>query len=543
MPSASDPTYQTALALMTEGRGLRQAPDSGVSGLWRPSLRGMVDSRVSTPETYFDFYLNVVPDPDEAYRLNPDFPRIVRQHPAVQAAMRKRCTTVASFPDRWEPNPDAKDQHAAKEVARYVEWAWRQLPDLPKLYYLLQYHGVLEGGIGVEFVWHREATGVVRPSKWYPVHKSRVVFDRMGNRAMLCRSAPVWGAYVSLDPRNLPAGPVPPGETAVPESLYPPGKWLYHQYLTAPGAWYEPGLEGYQYYGLGEDVALYYPVTFEVFGAKLRMKFIEKYGIPPMRMWYASASQFRDDWRKVATSARGESLAVFPGVAGSEQTLKSNYHLEDVEPPKASFDMFQNLSDHCGRLIDAILLGSADENQRGEHGGYSDHVSRQESGPQIVYRFDARNISGTIGRELAGPIARGRFPNLPNEYVPVHKLEPKEEKDQAAQLDNIEKASKFISVPKDFVYDAAGIPRPQNGEETIGGEQAQPMPGMPGMGGPGGMPPPQGQPPKGPQQQPPGRPGMPQPQRQGPNRGPGQRRGGVGHQGGAGAVAGREGHR
>src|SRR4051812_163278 len=85
--------------------------DSGMGGLFRPFAKGQDGARTATLETLYDFFIDSVPDPDEALAQDPGFLDKLHAHPDVVAAMRKRELTVASMPDHIESNPDAPDQH------------------------------------------------------------------------------------------------------------------------------------------------------------------------------------------------------------------------------------------------------------------------------------------------------------------------------------------------------------------------------------------------------------------------------------------------
>src|SRR6185312_11818097 len=91
--------------------------DSGMGPVRRPSAHGQEGGRIATPETLFDFWINTVPDPDEALSFDPDFLNKLYRHPDVCAAFEKRAHTVAQFEERVEANPDAPDQKLAEKIA------------------------------------------------------------------------------------------------------------------------------------------------------------------------------------------------------------------------------------------------------------------------------------------------------------------------------------------------------------------------------------------------------------------------------------------
>ena len=109
----ADPAELKTIQYLTEGGSYRMPVDSGMGELYRPFGGASQGGRVSTLETLYDFWINDVPDPDEALRLDPNIRQKMRMHPDVVSAMRKRELTVASFPESIEPSPDATDKHTS----------------------------------------------------------------------------------------------------------------------------------------------------------------------------------------------------------------------------------------------------------------------------------------------------------------------------------------------------------------------------------------------------------------------------------------------
>lgn len=435
----------------------KQLPDSGMGPLTRPFARPD-GGPVSTLETLFDFFIDDVPDPDEALKLNPKIREQLRMHPDVVSAMRKRELTVAGFPDRIDPNPAASNQDAAKFIAGEVEKVWRNLPNLHHLYQQME-SAVMDGGIGLEFIWRREGQ-VEFPFRWQAIHKSRIVYDRLGNMAIRTRYQPVWGAYVAANAENINEPPL----------IFPQGKFIYHMHRMEPGTWDQPELEGYRYFGVGEDVSLYYVITFDVFVLKFRMKWLEKFGMPPTDVYYPdSMPQYQSNLKSIAAQVRGESVCTIPRMAGKE--INSLFEVKTREVPKMSYDAFESFSERYTKpRVDSILLGSAEEGQKTDgKGGYSDHVSRRDSGPQVWFKWDATNISSTLNAQLIPAITRGRFPNIPQDLIPIHRIEPKEERDRLQELQLIEGGSKLVPLAESEVYERLGYRKPNVDEKTISG--------------------------------------------------------------------------
>jgi phage gp29-like protein len=440
--------------------------DTGTGYIYRPTAGGETGGRVATLETFFDYFINSVPPPDEAKALDANIEQKLRMHPDVAGAMEKRIVTVASMPWRVEPNPDGPDKELAKQVAAYCSQVLKQMNNFQGAIEILQ-NAVLIGGQGLEFVWHRDANGVEYPVEYWPVHMSRVLFDRLGNMSLLTRDNAVWGAYISSDPQKQYS------------KILPRGKFLYHIYRMGQGTWAAPQLEGYIYYGIGIDVALYYVITFDIFCLKYRMKFMERYGMPPLVLYYPENRTMSKQVVSIAASLRGESVTTIPKLMGSgtSDNVNSLYKVDQLLPPSMSVDMFERFNDgYTKPRVDNIILGSGEESQqldgRGSQGAYN---GRRDGGANILFRRDANNVSNSLTRQLMPPVALGRYPNLPPEYWPLFVIAPKEEVDRVQEAEIINSAANLVKVPVEHIYRMLDIPRPKidpetgQEEETVGG--------------------------------------------------------------------------
>src|SRR6185437_5442739 len=133
-----DPVTTATYRLFAEGGAYRIPADSGSGNLYRPMAVPEREGRVATPETFYDFFINDIPNPREAKKFDPLIDQKIRMHPDVRAAMAKREKTVASYPDRIDPNPLAPDQKMARYLAKEIEWAFRQIGNITNLYVWLQ---------------------------------------------------------------------------------------------------------------------------------------------------------------------------------------------------------------------------------------------------------------------------------------------------------------------------------------------------------------------------------------------------------------------
>lgn len=481
-----DPQIKATYWLFSEGGAYRVPTDSMIGDMMRPMATSDAEGRISSLETFYDFFINDVANPREAKKFDPDIDQKIRMHPDVRAAMAKREKTVASYPERFDPNPLAPDQKLARELANEIEWAWKQIPNIQQLYVWLE-QAALCGGTGVEFAWHREASGIQRPVKWYPVHQSRFSMDRLGNMALRTRYDPAWGAYVSPNPSDLVRRLIDPQKQLLERIDAIPGKFMYHVYRQEAGTWDEPDLEGYTYWGIGEDVALYYPVVWDWLVLRMRMKWLESYGDPPIDIFYPESMDeiVGPSLKKIASKARFGSVNTLPKTPGLPHE-QGPYEIIQRDVPSMSYDAFASFSDGWAeKRINKVLLGHAEASQKSEKGAFSEEMARQSAGPQVFFTMDAKLISNTISTQFLPAMFRARFPNAPLIYCPIHVLEPKEERDRKEEVEILEKACAMLDISRDEAYERLGYRTPNPSDELI---QPKANPMDPAMGAGDGQP-------------------------------------------------------
>lgn len=497
MSSLPTPIDVRTVRMMREGSPHRIPVDSGTGMLNRPTATSG-GGRLLTLETLWDYFLDMVPDPDSALAQNPEFDEVIRQQPDVHACMRIRELTVASLPARIMPSiAKSIDKNFAQIVADYTNDVLEDLPNRVELYRQMQ-RAVLYGGHGHEFLWAK-VDGANRPVQFFPVDKSRFVFDRLGNLAILTRETPVWGSLVAPDP-NRPYAALkkdgPNGESIWPT---PPGKFIYHKYMAEGGPWYRPASEGYIYWGRGENTHLFIPVSFDQFVLRFRMKWLERHGMPLAILYYNDADGVSTEVQRIVNSIRGEGVVLIPRPPGTGME-KDYYTVEWQEPPGTGVEAFSRFQEEwVTPRIEKILLGGANLLSVGDNGSYGATVDQRDAGARIVFRYDAINIDDTITRQLIPHIVQAKWPGLPQSYFPRHVLAPEEIEDQETRLSVLSQAAQLVPVREDDIYAAANITRPKKTldrktgqmiEEPCvftggnqGGGAEDMLSGLPGMGG------------------------------------------------------------
>lgn len=448
--------------MMLGGQPIFIPADSGSGTLGQPHAIGESGGALTGFETLYNFYLNWVPDPDEALAQDPDILSKLHNQADVMQCMQKRKLTVRALPWKVQPNKYAEDKELAQKLADYAARVFDGINTLRDFIQQCQ-EAILAGGVGHEWMWQTEADGTERPVESIAIHKTRLLYDRLGNLLLRTRSDPVFGVYLGANP----------GNEQLAKGL-PAGKITYWAYEKIPGEWFKPELEGYRYWGRGLDVPLYYAVTFDQYVLRFQMKWLEMYGIPPRLLYYSNALGGSDKSmaETVARSLRGGAVTSIPRPPGTGKEYDF-FKVEDMPVPAPSYDAFNQFYEKRTKpAINGIILGSADEMGQGDKGGYAGHQSRRDSGPMILFKADAENINQTINRQLMPAIFRRgprQYRNLPWEYMPRFQLIAEEEKDRLQEATILQTVTQFMPVVEDEAYDRVGFRKPSPDDKVIGG--------------------------------------------------------------------------
>jgi hypothetical protein len=457
-----DATMATTEAFRIQIRGGAVTSPRQMGDLYRPLLVGSEDERLTNLQTLYDFWIDNVPDPDEALAQDPNILEKLHNQSDVVACMEKRAKTVAGFGWKINPSKSGGDEQLAHKIAQYVASVFDRI-NMMRVIEEMQ-RGILPGGVGHEWLWHKEADDSYRPAVAHAIHKTRILFDREGNLCLKTRQNPVYGSYTGYNPTD-PSKAITSLINGVPH-----GRITYHMYRAEPGTWYKPQLEGYSYFGRGLDVDLYLPVTFDQYVQKAALKWIEKYGNPPTFIYHPSndGPAVKAQMALVLASLRGESVVTIPRDTG--ENYDNRYHIERPPIPGPAFDAFTSFYEKRTRpAIAAIILGSGDELIKTKSGGYSDHVSRRDSGPMVLFKADSNNIENTLNSQLIPSIVRrGPFGNaIPFELFPKFELDCREERDRMQEASIIERVSKIVPLKETEVYDRIGFTPPEKDDRTI----------------------------------------------------------------------------
>jgi len=441
-----------------------QVQDSGIGYVTRDTLTGPTGGRISTLETYYEFWLDWVTDPDAALQNDPLFLERGMANPYVRAAMNKRSLTLATLPVTFQPS-DARniDRDLAQKVSDYVSDVWRLIPDKHQLYSDLIEQSVWGGGHGIEFVWDNYE-GALVPRQWFPVHKSRLVFDRQGNMALLTRQQPIWGSYINQAPTSITS------MSNVSAIATPMGKFIYHKYKSKGGTWYRPLDEGYFYYGQGEDRWLYTLITFDAYALGYWMKWLERFATPTAMMTYNMADPNARNYAiQAMQQLKNGAVVAMPYAPQAGANGIKQFELAFQEASSLGYDAYFNFTtQYVKPRVNEILLGGAESMQTGETGSFGANVEQKNAGENVYFAYDALNLDSTFNRFLIPAIVQARFGGIPEKYYPRHAMTPEKVRDRKGDMELLQLAASLVPIREDDVYDTIGKKRPK--EDPITGE-------------------------------------------------------------------------
>ncbi len=448
------------LRMMREG-GQQYVPPLPAGNLWRPTMttsRGGL--RAGGPETFYDYFINVIPNADWTTSYDANFDEKVANYPDVAASMRKRALTVATFPLAVNSSTARNlDKALGQQFADYVKEVLKSLPNFCETTRQLVQGGTLYGGRGCECVWSGDANGVERPVETWDVHGSRMGFDTMNNLTLFTRETPMWGSYIGSNPQQVSSS-----DPSLKGFTPPPGRFLFYKYMAEGGAWYRPAFEGFNYHGRGENTRLYLPVSCAYYMWRFEMKFAEKHGMPTTVVWYTENQAQTSQSQAIGTSLRDEAVVFIP-MAGGAEGKNMFYDLDFVQPSSMGYDLFQSFHERVRTEIEKILLGGANLMQLADVGGYNASEGQRDAGEQIIFMYDAMCISAMYNLQLVPHIiwAVPQWRNIPLEWMPKVDLMPHKLRNRLQELQILQQAAQMVPVREADVYDAAGLSKPNLG--------------------------------------------------------------------------------
>ena len=364
------------------------------------------------------------------------------------AELDKRAGAVASL--EWSITEPENANAAEKDLtARMREWL-ESIADFEDVVRGMM-SGVLRAFACHELVWSPQADGsgkqvllpsvTLRPHRWFTV-------DRDSRNTLLLRRED--------KPLGVPLQPF---------------SWIAHVHKTRNGYLARMGLAR----------VLAWPYLYKNFAMRDLAEFLEIYGLP-LRLGKYPSGASDDEKRKLlqAVSQIGHNAA---GIVPSGMVI------DFVEAAKGSEGPYDSMQDRMEAIQSKVILGQTLSSGEGKHGTQALGTVHNEVRMDIR-DSDARQVEGTLNRQLLFPMAMLNQPGADPRRLPRIQFDTVDPEDMTEFADNLPKlAGMGMRIGVKWAQDKLRIPEAAEGEEVLTAPVAASPAGEPGApGGTGAKP-------------------------------------------------------
>lgn len=366
------------------------------------------------------------------------FQDMEERDPHLHAEMAKRRRAILGLPWQIEPPPAATAKE--KRQARAVQGLMEAIPDLEDTILDLM-DAVGHGFVCCEITWspgpERLPERIVhRPQSWFQV-------DRATRQELHLRDQTSDGA-----------------------ALWPMG-WIQHRHAARSGYLARSGL--YR--------VLAWPWIMRQFSLRDMAEWLEIYGLPMRLGFYppgAEAAEKATLYRAVQDLGR-HAAGIMP----------EGMRIELQNAAEGQSDPFMAMVNYCDQVMSKAILGGTLSSTPGATGMGSGVATLQGEVRRDLLVSDARQVQGTLTRDLVWPIAAlnglGDDPRRGPRWV-FDTREPGDLTAFSQSLERLVNAGMGQHIPVSWVQEEAGIPVVSAGEPTL----AAPVTPLPQAGGGGG---------------------------------------------------------
>ena len=406
--------------------------------------------------------LNVLVNPDEAYRADRQAQEQMMHDPVVMGPLQKRLLATAKL--EYEVVPEDVDDPYQVEVAAEIEKIVRDIPRWQELVRNLGF-AVLRGTAAVELNWVMDEMN----RNWAidghrPYHGDKITFDIYGNPRILTRQYQTGGRELDASEKD---------------------RLMIHVHDREDGEFYQGAQAGYVFKGRGlRDII--WPYWFIQRNAlKLWTMLLDKYAngwvIGKYPLGNASAKAAIESVLQNLLS--GSNVSV-PVPQGADQKDVYGIEVLKMEGTGEAANMFMDfVENYCGKHIRIVIEGQQQAQQEGGDGLGSERANKLADMFTMYRDYDAGLIEDTLTESLVGRIQWFNYGQLPFKCKFRFVLDSKDYDQQAKRVEAAQKTG--LAVPKSWVYDSLDIPQ-LNGDESPdeiidfgGGMQ---LPGQPAPG-------------------------------------------------------------
>lgn len=351
--------------------------------------------------------------------------------PHLHAEMAKRRRAMLGLPWSIEPppNPSGREKRQAKAVAAIIDGLY-DVEDIM----LDALDGIGHGFACLEITWARDGAGWLpdraehRPQRWFRLDRATRAELRLNDGS---------------------------GEGA---PLQPFG-WIVHRHAARSGYLTRAGL--YR--------VLSWPWIMRQFGLRDMAEWLEIYGLP-MRIGKYPAGADRADRDVLARAVRDLGRN-----AGG--IMPDDMQVELVAAAAGSDDPFMAMVQYCDQVISKAILGGTLSSTPGATGLGSGVANLQGEVRRDLLVSDARQLQGTLSRDLIWPITAlnglGDDPRRAPRLV-FDTSEGADLKEFSEAIERLVKAGMGRHIPVEWVREHCGIPEPADGEATLEAPEPEP---------------------------------------------------------------------
>lgn len=386
--------------------------------------------------------LNVLINPDEAYRADRAQQEQMMHDPVVMGPLQKRLLATAKL--EWEiVAEDPKDPQQV-EIARGIK---KIMTRIPRWCEFVRYIGmaVLRGTSASEINWAKEE------SDWTwgidnhrPYHGDKITYDIYGNPRILTRQFQTGGRQLDQLERD---------------------RLIIHTHDRDDGDFYQGAQAGYVFKGRGlRDII--WPYWFLKQNAlKLWVILLDRYGTGFLEGRYPLGNaQAKAAIESVLQNATSDSKISVPVPGGAD---KENFGIFPItmDGLSSKAQMFIDFVEgYCGKHIRILIEGQDQAHQEGGDGIGSGKAEALQDIFTLYRDYDAKLIEDTLSEQLVQRIQFYNYGQLPFRSKFQFVLDQKDYDEQAKKVT----AAKDLGlvVLKKWVYENLDAPQPQGNESA-----------------------------------------------------------------------------
>lgn len=294
--------------------------------------------------------------------------------------------------------------------------------------------GVLYGFYVAEVIWRIDtAAGRIVPETIRAKHPRRFVFTPARELRLLTPESPIDGETV------------------------PPRKFIVFTFGSSDNP-----------YGCGLGQKLWFPVWFKKHGIKFWMQFLEKFGMPTVTGKYPPGTDPEQQQKlmEALKAIQTDTAIKYP------DTMEIGL-LEAARTGRASYE---EICDYMDRQISKAVLGQTLTTEVKGEGSYAASKTHDEVRGDIV-KADADLLCETLNRTLVPWIVDWNFPGVASYPRIWIRCDDEQDLKPLAERDRILAHDIGLAIPKRYFHETYGIPEPEGGEETLGGNPSRPVDG------------------------------------------------------------------